>query len=208
MSQTIANPSGLDSGSDDGSVLATVDAGPSEQLDSDTDTLPSPCTPGDSPHAGQVAKYSPGDSFDEHDRISMKRILPSRHLQFDKPDPARHIHIHPPFAPQISAIPDRFWDYVRSTHLNINDYNSLIPYFQGIWELQWEWVRAGRKGFITKVRLCPTALDHNANFAIQDLALMDLELYKTMQQVLDATWEWQLGSGTLSHWISFLRCMQ
>ncbi|KAH9910855.1 uncharacterized protein B0H18DRAFT_1129407 [Fomitopsis serialis] len=88
------------------------------------------------------------------------------------------------------GIPDDFWDLFRRVLPDGDEQEVMREAFVAIWELQNQWVANNRDGFLTK-----------------SITGMAEQQFWLIQDVLARSWQWDLHTGILKHWISFIRCL-
>ena len=120
------------------------------QPDSDTDTQPDLSTPPDPEQLGIVAKYSPGNSLQEHDRHGsygdlLPKLLSYQNRRSTSPTPSSRAS-----ASEVS-LPERFCALLERYSLDNTEYGLLRQSFRIVRQLQSDWDNAGRNNFLTKV---------------------------------------------------------
>ncbi|KAH9913740.1 uncharacterized protein B0H18DRAFT_960171 [Fomitopsis serialis] len=88
------------------------------------------------------------------------------------------------------GIPHDFWELFRRVLPDGDEQEAVREAFVAIWELQEEWVASNRNGFLTK-----------------SITGMPEQQFWLIQDVLARSWQWDLHTGILKHWISFLHCL-
>lgn len=115
--------------------------------------------------------------------------------------------------PTIEVVRPEFLQWLKTTlGSQGNEFNHLCHRLAQIRELQSQWDRSDKDGFITEVSsTLPRSVttSNSGGYAVQDLARMDKTTYDLLQLTVNLTWKYKAkGNLELERWGVFLCCVR